>query len=291
MPFLDDVARAISDASGEPVALDAQHSVGGGCINEAFVLDAGSRQFFLKSNSASLLDMFEAEAEGLREMQSAQAIRVPQPLCTGLSDGRSFLVLEHLPLGGRLDHAQFGGQLAAMHLCSRPRFGWHRDNYIGSTAQLNAEADSWVGFLRTQRFGYQLELAVERGLQASAVDAVSRLMADLDAFFSDYAPRPALLHGDLWSGNWSALTSGEPVIFDPAVYYGDHEADLAMMELFGSPSPSFFAAYREVFPIDAGYVVRKELYNLYHILNHFNLFGGGYGAQAGSMAKRLLGQI
>lgn len=291
MSFLQDVEHAIAKATGEVVVLDGGVSVGGGCINETRVIASGSTHFFLKSNTAALGEMFEAESEGLRELSSAGAIRVPEVICSGRSGDRSFLVLEHLPLHGTLDGSLFGQQLAQLHQHTQATFGWYRDNYIGATPQRNSHRPDWVSFLRENRLSYQLVQARAAGLAHSAVMAVEQLMERLPDFFSGYAPRSSLLHGDLWSGNWAATSAGEPVIFDPAVYYGDHEADLAMMELFGAPGGRFFAAYREAFPIDAGYATRKNLYNLYHILNHFNLFGGGYGQQAGRMAERLLSEV
>jgi len=139
-----------------------------------------------------------------------------------------------------------------------------------------------------QRLGFQLELATRNGLNADLIDAGYRLAEDLTKFFASYHPRPSLLHGDLWSGNQGADVEGNPVIYDPACYFGDHEADLAMMELFGHPGEGFFASYNEHFPIDPGYAQRRELYNLYHILNHANLFGGGYARQAQRMIEGLL---
>ncbi|MCA1791598.1 MAG: fructosamine kinase family protein [Thioalkalivibrio sp.] len=146
-------------------------------------------------------------------------------------------------------------------------------------------------YLREHRLAFQRRLARGNGAGKALLDTVARLETDLEALLGDHRPRPSLLHGDLWSGNWGFLNDGAPTLFDPAVYYGDREADIAMMELFGHPGREFFAAYTEVQPLDAGYPVRRELYNLYHILNHFNLFGGGYASQAERMARRLLSEL
>ena len=154
--------------------------------------------------------------------------------------------------------------------------------------QPNAYAESWIDFWREQRLGFQLELARANGLSAGLIDSGYELAARLDSFFTQYQPQASLLHGDLWGGNQGADADGNPVIYDPACYYGDHEADLAMMELFGGPGARFFAVYDENFTIDAGYPLRRDLYNLYHVLNHANLFGGGYAGQAQSMINRLL---
>jgi len=181
-----------------------------------------------------------------------------------------------------------GRQLAALHRVTHTRFGWHRDNTIGSTPQINTQKNDWVTFYREQRLRYQLELAAENGYGGSLQRRGEQLLERLPAFFISYRPRPSLLHGDLWGGNHAALTDGTPVIFDPAVYYGDREADLAMTELFGGFGSGFYSAYRAAWPLDPGYRVRKDLYNLYHVLNHLNLFGGGYRGQAEQMVDRLL---
>jgi len=265
--------------------------MGGGCINQAFKLSDGKRSFFVKTNGADRLSMFEAEAAGLEEILASQSLRAPRPVCYGTSGGAAWLVLEFLELGGRGSGAEMGRLLAHLHRTTGPRFGWKRDNTIGSTPQLNAWTDRWVDFLRDQRLGYQLQLAAQQDYGTRLQSKGERLRAGLDAFFSAYQPVPSLLHGDLWGGNAGYLTSGEPVVFDPAVYYGDREADLAMTELFGGFGADFHAAYREAWPLDPGYGTRKTLYNLYHILNHAHLFGGGYVGQAQSMLDRLLAEI
>ena len=166
--------------------------------------------------------------------------------------------------------------------------GWRRANTIGATPQINCRSGDWVGFWREHRLGYQLRLAEANGHRGSLQENGARLLSKIPTFFSGYRPLPALLHGDLWSGNVGFDDAGKPVVFDPAVYYGDHEADVAMTELFGGFSGDFYAAYREVFPLDASYAVRKHLYNLYHVLNHLNLFGGGYLGQAERLISELL---
>ncbi len=196
--------------------------------------------------------------------------------------------MEYIELNGRAPPERLGQALAAMHHCCHRRFGFDCDNTIGSTPQRNSYSDDWVEFWRLQRLEFQLQLAQRNGFDAGLIDAGQRLAESLDDFFIDYRPRASLLHGDLWGGNQAADAAGNPVIYDPACYYGDHEADLAMMQLFGNPGERFFAAYRERFPIDPGYRRRRDLYNLYHVLNHANLFGAGYGAQAGRMIERLL---
>jgi fructosamine-3-kinase len=289
-----DIAQAITVATGKPFVLDGQSGIGGGDINTAMHISGGGREYFIKLNSAHLLDMFEAEADGLREMAAAKAIRVPLPVCTGVSGNQAFIVMEYLAMGGRGGGsvmARFGEQLAQMHRYTVNRFGWHRDNTIGSTPQLNDWMDDWIHFWREQRLGYQLALAGKHGIGARALQKGERLQEGLSAFFTTYQPEASILHGDLWSGNYGISRDGEPVIFDPAVYFGDREADLAMTELFGGFGSEFYAGYQAAWPLDAGYQQRKTLYNLYHILNHYNLFGGGYASQAEGMIDRLLAQL
>lgn len=282
------VSDAIARATGESFAAAHAESRAGGCINAAYLLRDGERAYFVKTNRAALLDMFEAESEGLREMLAANAIRVPRPVCHGVHADTAFLVMENLDLGGRGDSGRMGEELAAMHRCQAPRYGWKRDNTIGSTPQRNAWADDWVEFLARQRIGFQLELAARAGYRGGALDRGWRLVENMGVFFTCYRPTASLLHGDLWSGNAAFTRSGEPAIFDPAVYFGDRESDLAMTELFGGFSADFHAGYRAAWPLDPGYGTRKHLYQLYHVLNHLNLFGGGYRSQAESLISRLV---
>jgi fructosamine-3-kinase len=289
----DRISQQISEASGQSFTAHEVSPVGGGCINSAYRIADGHRCYFVKTNSASLLDMFEAEAEGLREIAQSQTIGVPEPVCVGLSGSESFLAMEFLPLGGSGADAmeRLAQDLAGMHRTTQARFGWQRDNTIGATRQVNECCPDWRHFWQRHRLGFQLTLAANNGAGRSCLALGEQLQARLGEFFTDYRPEPSLLHGDLWSGNYAITTTGRPVIFDPAVYYGDRETDLAMTELFGGFPARFYAAYNEAYPLDPGYSVRKELYNLYHILNHFNLFGGGYLAQAQGMMSRLLSEL
>ncbi|MEW6677399.1 MAG: fructosamine kinase family protein [Pseudomonadota bacterium] len=286
-----EIAGAIGAATGQPFSPARQEATGGGCINRSLVLlGEDGRRFFLKLNRADKAEMFAAEAEGLAELARAEAIRVPQAIAWGATDSACWLVLEYLELGHRGNARILGQQLANLHRITQNSFGWHRDNTIGATLQINTSSPDWVDFYRHHRLGFQLDLAKKNGAGHTLLRDGERLMADLGAYFTDYAPAPSLLHGDLWGGN-HAYTAGEPVLFDPAVYFGDREADMAMTELFGGFSADFQAAYREAWPLDPGYAARRDLYNLYHIINHFNLFGGGYEGQANALAARLLAQI
>lgn len=285
------IADEITRATGEPFTVERQQGVGGGCINSAEKISDDSRSYFVKLNSANSLEMFEAEADGLRELRKPGAIAVPEPLVTGTAEGQAYIVMEDLALGGSGSGAQLGRELAQLHRTTQERFGWFRDNTIGSTPQYNSEYHDWVTFWREQRLGAQLEMAARKGAAGSLQRKGAELMERFHDFFSDYSPTPSLLHGDLWSGNYAFRRDGAPVIFDPAVYYGDREADIAMTELFGGFGGDFYAAYNEAWPLDKGYASRKTLYNLYHIINHFNLFGGGYASQAESMIERLLSEL
>jgi protein-ribulosamine 3-kinase len=293
MSLINEISDAISNATGEPFRCQTQQAVGGGCINQTVTLSDGRRRFFVKLNAAHLLDMFEAEAEGLQEIVNSASIHCPQPICWGTAGSQAYLVLEQIDFGHESDTAmeQFGHELAQMHRHSAAQFGWFRDNTIGSTTQPNTQQHDWVTFWREQRLGFQLQLAAGNGHGGQLQRLGEQLLTELDCFFRDYSPTPSLLHGDLWSGNYAVSTDGTPVIFDPAVYYGDREADLAMTELFGGFSADFYRAYQNAWPLDAGYRQRKVLYNLYHILNHLNLFGGGYLGQAQSMLQRLVAEL
>ncbi|MCK5640124.1 MAG: fructosamine kinase family protein [Gammaproteobacteria bacterium] len=287
------MAEQISTATGKLFTIENQRSVGGGSINAAYRIEGSGQVFFLKLHDSSMQDMFSAEAEGLDELANTNAIRVPKPVCWGIVESSSFLVMEYLELGTAGDQQALGNRLADMHRnqASDNHFGWHRDNTIGATPQPNSPADNWTDFWRDRRLGFQLELAAKKGASSSLQDKGEALLHGFPALFNEYNPPPSLLHGDLWSGNYAFTRLGEPSIFDPAVYYGDREADIAMTELFGGFGPDFYTAYNKAWPLDDGYQTRKILYNLYHILNHFNLFGGGYASQAESMIEQLLKEL
>ena len=233
--------------------------------------------------------MFEAEAEGLEELRRADAIRVPAVLDVGLRDGQSFIVLEqlHFESASTAVATAFGRQLAELHRRTQEQFGWHRDNTIGLTPQINTRTDDWISFFRDHRLGYQLRLAAENGYRGDVQSLGAELLQALPAILAGHEPEASLLHGDLWGGNWAAV-DGEPVIFDPAVYYGDRETDLAMTRLFGGFGTAFYRAYDEAWPLPLGHERRTDLYQLYHVLNHLNLFGAGYRSRAINLMKALL---
>ncbi len=281
------VRELLTDKTGDDIGRLEVQEVSGGDINRAYRLSDGRHLFFAKTNTPNRLSMFEAELCGLNEILRSDSIRVPRPIGCGIAGEVAFIVMEYIDLSGRADEIEFAHKLAAMHRYTGKQFGFILDNTIGSSPQPNPNESSWVKFWQQQRLGFQLSLAKTNGYGDELYDTGMHLNQRIGEFFSSYKPVPSLLHGDLWGGNQGADISGEPVIYDPACYYGDHEADLAMMELFGRPSENFFRAYQEVFPIDTGYSQRRDLYNLYHVLNHANLFGGTYAAQAQGMITRL----
>lgn len=258
---------------------------------------------FVKTLPSRRAAVLEAEADGLAALAATATIRVPalagcwvDPACD-----LAVLALEWLAFAPGVDRAwgeRLGRQLAALHRAEPPLgracFGWRRDNWIGGTPQRNRpSADDgvagWVEFFGSERLDAMVEKLAAAGAPAPLLAAVCRLVSELPRFFDDgHVPRPSLIHGDLWSGNWAALADGSPVVFDPAVSVSDAEAELAMMELFGAPPAGFWPAYREAFGLHPGYPKRRALYQLYHLLNHALLFGGGYARQSLSIAEQLL---
>jgi fructosamine-3-kinase len=274
-------------------------SVGGGCINHGARVETDrGRAFFLKWNSSAPAGMFEAEAEGLRALRSAASLRVPEPLATGGDpDGASWLLLEHIspsaPMVGYEE--RLGSGLAALHRSTAPEapFGWHRANWIGSLPQANRETGSWIDFWSDQRLRPQLDLARSRGHLRRGEQVLDRMMGSVPLALADVDEGPAhLLHGDLWSGNAYAGPGGEPVLIDPAVYRGHGEVDLAMTELFGGFGSRFYAAYAEVAGLpDAYRAVRRDLYQLYYLLVHVNLFGDAYEGRTLAAAARVVAEL
>ena len=291
MSLAEHIAQHIATVTGGDFVCTGQQNMGGGCINSAFRLDGNDTSYFVKTNSAHLRSMFEAEAAGLQAMADTNTIRVPVPVCSGVAENHSYLAMEYLSFGGGKSAAALGEQLAAMHHHTADEFGFHINNTIGSTPQDNTPDRDWIRFWQQKRLGDQLQRAERNGCGKRLLSAGENLIEQVPYFFTDYQPKASLLHGDLWGGNFSFTSDGQPVIFDPATYYGDREADIAMTELFGGFSGEFYSAYNDSWPLDSGYSVRKTLYNLYHIINHFNLFGGGYLGQAESMTQRLLSEV
>jgi fructosamine-3-kinase len=284
------LAAALSRATGRHVADRPEMAVGGGSINACWRWQSREGSLFVKLAPREQAHMFEAEAAGLEELARVRALRVPSVAGLGEAEGRAFLALEWLDFGGTTSRSErrLGEQLAAQHRATAGTFGWHRDNTIGRTPQVNTSDRDWVRFFVERRLRFQLDLAAREGHAGRLTERGALLCERVPQFFATYRPVPSLLHGDLWGGNWATDSGGEPVVFDPAVYYGDREADLAMTQLFGGFGPDFYAAYAATWPLDAGADERRALYNLYHVLNHLNLFGGGYLRQSQAMIDSLL---
>ncbi len=284
------IAREVSALTGAHSADVPERRVTGGSINECYRWESSAGAMFVKVAAAAALPMFQAEAAGLAELERSRALRVPRPLACGSASGAAFLALEWIEAGegGEACEARLGEGLAALHALTEARFGWGRDNTIGSTPQANAWSGDWTEFFRERRLRPQLERAARMGFAELLGAPGERLLEQVHRLLAGHTVAASLLHGDLWGGNWLASLSGEPVLFDPAVYYGDRETDLAMTRLFGGFGEAFYRAYEAAAPLPPGWPVRCELYNLYHVLNHANLFGGAYARQARAMIERLL---
>jgi fructosamine-3-kinase len=263
---------------------------------EAWSLAAARNRFFVKVATGRHADMLACEADGLAALSATQAIRVPAVSGCGRDSDLAWLALEWLDMGGAANSSALARALAALHRAVTPRgprgerFGWHRDNWIGGTPQHNAWNDDWCAFFGERRLAPQFALAASNG-HALLEEHGARLLAALPSLLSGYESRPALVHGDLWSGNAATLTGGEPVVFDPAVYVGDREVDLAMTALFGGFDEAFYRAYDAAFPLPDGHALRRDLYNLYHLVNHVNLFGADYLARTERTLARLLAVV
>jgi len=290
------ISDHISDATKIEFTVAHASPLPGGDSNQSWQLSGTSvadnqpvkARYFIKLNSANKFAMFAAERAGLEIISATHTVRVPRIVAHGASSQHSFLVLEYLDMCSLGDSALLGSQLAAMHRKSASQFGWSQDNTIGVTPQHNNRSADWISFWGEQRLGFQLDLAAHNGYQGKLQELGRKVIDALPDLFAEHAPLPSLLHGDLWDGNHAYLANGTPVLFDPAPYYGDREADIAMTELFGGFDADFYAAYQTAYPLDTGYAKRKTLYNLYHILNHCNMVSGSYVSQAERMMQGLL---
>lgn len=289
-----EISTKITQVTGKVFEIVERKSLSGGCINQVYLISNNTDRYLLKLNQPSLIEMFVAEAAGLSEISLTDAINIPTPICDGVTREHSYLVLEYLDLTTRVttqSWTEMGRNLAMMHrhqISSESKFGWQIDNTIGSTAQINTWESDWATFFTQHRIGYQLQLALSKG---GDFPRAAELLVIIPQILCEHHPQPSLVHGDLWSGNASFTTTGIPVIFDPATYWGDREVDIAMTELFGGFPAAFYQGYNDVYPLDPGYSQRKNLYNLYHILNHYNLFGGSYQSQANSSIESILSTV
>jgi len=287
------LAREIAAQVGGECASEPESGVSGGSIHRCYRWVCGQMPLFVKVADHSGRAGLEAEATGLLELERAHAVRVPRVLARGTAGRSAFLALEWIessPAGRTAEHT-LGERLAAQHRVTAQQFGFASDNFIGRTPQPNGVLPDWAEFFRERRLRHQLVLAVQNGFAGLLEPGGARLLESVAALLAGHRPQASLLHGDLWAGNWLADARSEPVIFDPAVYYGDREADLAMTRLFGGFGRAFYDAYQSAAPLPAGHAVRAELYNLYHVLNHANLFGGGYARQARASIDRLLAEV
>ncbi len=275
-----EITRALSALLGCNVEVIHCAGVGGGDIHMSYqveLLAAGEiRKIFVKTNNENYSQLLEAEAQALLEIEKQAAIKTPQ--CLGLheANGQAFLALEWLDLKSRGDDYALGCQLARLHQATHSRYGWHSDNFIGYSKQQNSWADSWSEFWLAHRLKPQLELADGQSFSKKLKKLQQPLLDACEELLENYKPKASLLHGDFWGGNKAFIADGQPVIFDPASYYGDREVDLAMAGLFGGFTQDFYAGYESVWPLDVGFRKRKVLYNLYHQLNHLNMFGTSY---------------
>jgi len=293
MPAFAALARELGAVGGLRCAAEPTQRLAGAGASECYHWPCEDGALLVKVAPLARRAVLEAEAAGLGELAAARALRVPRVRASGVTDTAAFLALEWIEAApaDAASERRLGEGLAALHAVTAPRFGWQRDNTIGAAAQANGWLSEWPEFFRERRLQPQLTLAVQNGFGGLLGEPGERLLESVPRLLAAHAPPPSLLHGDLWGGNWLATAAGEPVIFDPAVYYGDRETDVAMTRLFGGFGAAFYRAYEAAAPLPAGARLRGELYNLYHVLNHANLFGGGYARQARAMIDRLLAQL
>lgn len=284
---LDSLLEQLQDAGWSAGPFRGLETVAGG-VHDAHRIRFERGDIFLKTNRLENAVMLADEAEGLRRLRATGTVLMPKPLLHGVAGDTAWLAMRWLDLYPAMTEAQqrLGRMLANLHRVEADRYGWAGDNHIGLVRQTNAWSEDWCEFFAERRLGFQLRLLERRGTfdwvrrGFELVDALPRLLGG-------HRPAPSLLHGDLWNGNMAMRGDGEPVIYDPAVHYGDRECDIAMTELFGGFSPAFYSAYEEEWPLDDGYTERRPLYQLYHVLNHANMFGGGYAQQAARMIEAL----
>ena len=293
MQEFDSLESAVGSACGEGIKIDRRIPVSGGDINEAYLLKlSDGRELFLKMNRRENIDFFRAEASGLKSIKDTSTIRTPHVFGYGRDGDKAFLLMTYV--NGRKKSrdfsATFGRNLAKMHkaevtgLVEDGGYGFYQDNYIGAGYQKNAPKSSWIEFFRECRIKPQFERA-ERYFSGTDIKKIDHLLEHLDKYLIE-PQHPSLLHGDLWGGNYIVGDDGEAWLIDPAVYVGHAEADIAMTELFGGFDAAFYEAYRKENPLEPGYGDRRDIYNLYHLLNHLNLFGGGYYMSVKSILDR-----
>ncbi len=298
------LATALTEATGQAHEVTALEAVSGGCINTAYRVLTTHGVYFAKVNASDFLAAFRQEAKALNVINATGEMKVPGVIHVGQiaesetdknNKALSFLLMDFIEAKPTSPSAQalLGRQLARMHRHSAKRYGWDGANYLGATRQQNTWHGGWCEFWQKNRLVPQTELAKQNGMKPTLYQKLQKLIDQTPALLGDHQPQASLLHGDLWSGNVTfAVADAEqhvvPVIFDPACYYGDRETDLAMTELFGGFGQSFYQAYQAEWPLSSGYQQRKPFYNLYHVLNHFNLFAGHYEQQVARMVESIV---
>jgi fructosamine-3-kinase len=288
MSWKNAVIKSLELKFGKSIELCNTNPLGGGDINDAYRFETSAGSFFIKKNSASRFpEMFQKEAKGLQLLGSTNEISVPEVVLTGEDSDVSFLVLKYIQSATKSANfwEEFGKQLSNLHKHSNDFFGLNHDNYIGSLHQSNRKHKKWTDFFREERLKAQVKMARDNGrMDAGTVKIFDRFYSKLDEIFP--AEPPALLHGDLWGGNFMVGEKGNPIIIDPAVYFGHREMDLSMSKLFGGFSAPFYKAYNSNFPLEKGWEHRMDYCNLYPLLVHVNLFGGGYLASVKSILQK-----
>ena len=288
----DEINHLIEPLFGAKV--ETFFAISGGSINQTHVLNlTNGQRVFMKQNPSPPTDFFLSETRGLKLLsQVKNGPRIPKPLAVQSVSRPTFILLEYIESSSEDENfaEKLALSLAELHRMSQEHYGLDHDNYIGSTPQKNALEKDGIVFFRDQRIDFQRQLARRSGLLPVTIDKeIDSLCDELGKFLNISGEKPALLHGDLWSGNYFPDSEGKPCVFDPAVYYGLREADLAMTELFGRLPQKFYDVYQEVFPMNSGYEERKDLFNLYHVLNHLNIFGSSYLSSVQQIVKRYTG--
>lgn len=302
-PALIERLSGILEEFGESSSIVRVQPVGGGCIHEACQVQTENGRYMLKWNPSPLPEVFISESHGLKLLGSTGAVRVPEVIAAaeGSAFCPAFLLMEWIESPGgstrQFDQAKLGEELASLHRTEpaqsgKKRYGLERDNYIGEVIQINRWHDEWLEFFRENRLQPQIRLAVEHGrMPGPRRKRLEFLMDHLEKWLGGVTRRPSLLHGDLWGGNVITEKGGQPVLLDPAVYYGDREIDLAFTEMFGGFSSRFYKAYQDNWPLEPGYDIRKDIYNLYHLVNHLNHFGETYGPAIDRTLERFVPNI
>jgi protein-ribulosamine 3-kinase len=283
MSLWDAIENSIQRGFDKEFSVSFTQPVAGGDISQAYIVSDQRKNYFVKINSLDFLDNFQQEATGLKFLQQCYHFVVPQVIGLGSANQQSYLILDYLKLNSFGDEKRFAESLAALHQITTKQFGFETNNYIGKNPQLNRWSTSWADFFIDYRLQPQFEMLFQKKSITQELQVTKQKLEELltrcFSILNQHSPLPSLVHGDLWQGNFSYSHLGNPVIFDPACYFADSEVDLAMLELFGSPSSEFYTTYYRLQPRKTGYQIRKKIYNLYHLLNHANLFGTAYTGQ------------